>query len=172
MNFQGKPSNPEAQLFIGDLSSSVVEADLYSLASRHGEVVYIRILRHFQTKESLGFAFVTFAKPEQAHLGRIALNGALLKGSYIRVAKYFRDRDPEANLFVSELPEKATAKDLEDFFSKFGPIVSSKVSYDKILNLTNMVMYNLRRRNMHKRYLFKVDLKFLNKKYKLRNFSL
>lgn len=134
MNFQGKPSNPDAQIFIGDLAPSVAEADLYSLASRYGEVVYIRILRHFQTKESLGFAFVTFAKPEQAILGRSSLNGTLVKGNYIRVARYFRDRDPEANLFISGLPEKATAKDLEDYFVKFGPIVSSKVSYDKALH--------------------------------------
>ncbi|OMJ85196.1 hypothetical protein SteCoe_13508 [Stentor coeruleus] len=133
MNFQGKPSNPDAQIFIGDLSQSVVEADLYSLASRHGEVIYIRILRHFQTKESLGFAFITFAQTTQASLGRVALNGTLLKGSYIRVAKYSRERDPEANLFVSELPENATAKDLENAFCKFGPILSTKISYDKEL---------------------------------------
>lgn len=133
MNFQGRPSNPDAQIFIGDLSPLVVEADLYSLASRFGEVIYIRILRHLQTKESLGFAFVTFAQTSQAGLGRLGLNGTLLKGSYLRVAKYSRERDPEANLFISDLPENATAKDLEDLFSKFGPISSSKVSYDKEL---------------------------------------
>ena len=133
MNFQGKPSNPETQIFIGSLSPSVVEADLYSLASRFGEVVYIRILRHFQTRESLGSAFVTFARPEQAAHSRSSLNGMLLKGNYIKVARYFRERDPEANLFISNLSEKTTAKDLDECFIKFGPIVSSKVSYDKNL---------------------------------------
>jgi polyadenylate-binding protein len=133
MNFQGRPSNPDAQIFIGDLSSSVIEADLYTLASRFGEVIYIRILRHVQTKESLGFAFVTFSKPSQAHEARQALNGSVLKDSFIRVAKYSRERDPEANLYLSDLPEKATAKDLEASFAQFGPILSSKVSYDKAL---------------------------------------
>jgi len=133
MNLQGKPSNPEAQIFVGDLSSSVVEADLYTLASRFGEVIYIRILRHFQTKESLGFAFVTFAKPNQATEAKQALNGTLLKSSYLRVAKYSKERDPEANLFLSDLPETATAKDLEAYFIQFGPILSSKVSFDKNL---------------------------------------
>ncbi|OMJ89560.1 hypothetical protein SteCoe_8262 [Stentor coeruleus] len=142
MNFQGKPSNPDTQLFIGDLSPSVVEADLYSLASRHGEVIYIRILRHFQTKESLGIAFITFAQVQQASEGRKALNGTLLKGSYLRVAKYSRERDPEANLFISDLPENATAKDLDEVFSNFGPILSSKVSYssrtqDELKSSTN-----------------------------------
>ncbi|OMJ69595.1 hypothetical protein SteCoe_32641 [Stentor coeruleus] len=142
MNFQGKPSNPDTQIFIGDLSPSVVEADLYSLASRHGEVIYIRILRHFQTKESLGIAFITFAQPQQASEGRKSLNGTLLKGSYLRVAKYSRERDPEANLFISDLPEHATAKDLDEIFSKFGPILSSKVSYssrnhDELKSSTN-----------------------------------
>jgi polyadenylate-binding protein len=163
MNFQGKPSNPDAQIFIGDLASSVVEADLYSLASRYGEVVYIRILRHFQTKESLGFAFVTFARPDQALQGRTGLNGVLLKGNYIRVAKYFRDRDPEANLFVSELPEKATAKDLEEFFSKFGPIVSTKVSYDKNLKSNKYGYVQFEKREHAQTVLAQTKLEIIDK---------
>lgn len=129
--YQGKPTNLDAQIFIGDLHSTVVESDLYTLASRFGEVVYIRILRHFQTKESLGFAFVAFSKTEHAHNARSALNGINFKGNHIRVARFWKERDPEANLFISELPEKVTAKDLEDHLSRYGPIVSSKVSYDK-----------------------------------------
>ena len=160
MNFQGKPSNPEAQIFVGDLTSSVVEADLYTLASRFGEVIYIRILRHFQTKESLGFAFVTFSKPTQATEARQALNGNLLKGSYIRVAKYCRERDPEANLFLSELPEAFTAKDLETHFVQFGSILSSKVSFDKNLksNRYGYVQFEKRESAQQVLSLGKVDL--------------
>lgn len=131
--FQGKPSNPETQICIGDLSSSVIESDLYTLASRFGEVVYIRILRHFQTKESLGIAFVSFSKVEQAQNARSTLNGINYKGSYIRVARYCKERDPEANLYISDLPETVTARELEEYLIKFGPIVSSKVSFDKNL---------------------------------------
>jgi polyadenylate-binding protein len=131
--FQGKPTNPETQIFIGDLASAVVESDLYTLASRYGNVVYIRILRHFQTKESLGVAFVAFSSVEQAQNARAGLNGVNFKGSFLRVARFFKERDPEANLFISELPEQASAKDIEDAMARFGPIVSSKVSYDKNL---------------------------------------
>ena len=170
MNFQGKPSNPEAQIFIGDLAPSVVEADLYSLASRYGEVVYIRILRHFQTKESLGFAFVTFAKPEQAVQGRASLNGTLVKGNYIRVARYFRDRDPEANLYISELPDKATAKDLEDSFAKFGPIVSSKVSYDKNLNSNKYGYVQFEKKEHAQQVLAQARLEILDKQIQVKKF--
>ena len=132
--FQGKATNPDAQIFIGDLAATVVESDLYTLASRFGEVVYIRILRHFQTKESLGFAFVAFSKAENAHTARAALNGMNFKGNFIRVARFWKERDPEANIFIGELPEKATAKDLEELLGKYGAIVSSKVSYDKTMH--------------------------------------
>ena len=132
--YQGKTTNSDAQIFIGDLNSTVVESDLYSLASRFGEVVYIRILRHFQTKESLGFAFVAFNKVEHAHNARASLNGMNFKNSHIRVARFCKERDPEANLFISDLPENVTAKDLEDLLGRYGPIVSSKVSYDKNLH--------------------------------------
>ena len=170
MSFQGKPSNPDAQIFFGDLASTVIEADLYTLASRYGEVVYIRILRHFQTKESLGFAFVTFAKPEQAIQARTLLNGALLKGNYIRVARYFRERDPEANLFVSELPEKATSKDLEEYFSKFGPIVSTKVSYDKNLNSNKYGYVQFEKKENAKYVLALSKLEILNEKIAVQKF--
>jgi polyadenylate-binding protein len=131
--FQGKPSNPETQIFIGDLPGSVIESELYTQASKYGEVVYIRILRHFQTKESLGIAFVSFAKVEQAQLARSSLNGINYKGNYIRVARFCKDRDPEANLYISDLPESLTARELEEHLLRFGPIVSSKVSFDKNL---------------------------------------
>ena len=128
--FQGKPSNPETQIFIGDLPGSVIESELYTQASKYGEVVYIRILRHFQTKESLGIAFVSFAKVEQAQLARASLNGINYKGNYIRVARFCKERDPEANLYISDIPENVTARELEEHLIRFGPIVSSKVSFD------------------------------------------
>ena len=131
--FQGKPSNPETQIFIGDLPGSVIESELYTQASKYGEVVYIRILRHFQTKESLGIAFVSFAKVEQAQLARASLNGINYKGNYIRVARFCKERDPEANLYISDIPENVTARELEEHLIRFGPIVSSKVSFDKNL---------------------------------------
>lgn len=167
--FQGKATNPDAQIFIGDLSSTVVESDLYTLASRFGEVVYIRILRHFQTKESLGFAFVAFNKPEHAHTARAALNGLDFKGNHIRVARFFKERDPEANLFISELPEKATAKDLEDLLSKFGPIVSSKVSYDKNMH-SNKYGYVQLEKKEHAAQLLSANLELFGQKIKAAKF--
>ena len=131
--FQGKPLSPETQIFIGDLSLSVVESDLFTLASRYGEVVYIRILRDYHTKQSMGFAFVAFSKAEQAINARNSLNGTIFKETHIRVARFHKDRVPEANLYVSELPESATVKELEESLLKFGPIISSKISYDKSL---------------------------------------
>ena len=167
--YQGKPTNPDAQIFIGDLSSTVVESDLYTLASRFGEVVYIRILRHFQTKESLGFAFVAFNKVEHANNARAGLNGLNFKGNHIRVARFWKERDPEANLFISELPENATAKDLEDLLGKFGSIVSSKVSYDKNLH-SNKYGYVQFERKEHAAQVLTANLELFGKKIQIDKF--
>ena len=121
----------ETQLYVGDLPNTVTESDLFSLASQYGHVAYIRILRHLETRVPLGYAFINFTDPQQAKRAREELNGREFLGSHIRVMKVTRDRDPQANVFVKNLSEQTTAQDLEQLFKTYGPILSSKVSYDK-----------------------------------------
>ncbi|CAG9330898.1 unnamed protein product [Blepharisma stoltei] len=130
MQVQGKASNQGAQIFIGDLHPSVSESDLFQTTSKYGQVVYIRVLRHIDTRISLGFAFVSFTDPIQANTARVELNGLDIKGKHIRVMKYCKERDPEANLFINNLPEGVTSKELDNLFSPYGSILSTKLVYD------------------------------------------
>jgi polyadenylate-binding protein len=126
--------NTACQIFIGCLHQSVVEPDLYNLTANYGQVVHIRILRNIYTKEPMGLAFVSFSDPASAQRARTELNGVEFKGKHINVTLYYKPRNPSANIFVNNLPPECMARDLEEIFKQFGPIVSAKVSYDPSLN--------------------------------------
>ncbi|OMJ74611.1 hypothetical protein SteCoe_26430 [Stentor coeruleus] len=125
--------NTACQIFIGCLHPSVVESDLYTLTSRFGSVVNIRILRNINTKEPMGLAFVSFNDPMAAQKARVELNGFLFKGRHINVTLYCKNRNTNANIFVKNLPPETTARELEGMFKQFGNVVSSKISYNNTL---------------------------------------
>ena len=78
-------------------------------------------------------AFVSFSDAASAQRARAELNGVLFKGKHINVTLYCKPRNPSANIFVNSLPAEVTARDLDQIFKQFGPIVSTKVSYDPSL---------------------------------------
>ncbi|CAG9323301.1 unnamed protein product [Blepharisma stoltei] len=125
-----QPQSTDTQIYVGDLHPEVTESELYTLASLSGKVVYIRVLRNLQTKAALGFAFIQFADIASTIRAQEEMNGTSVRGKHIRVMKYSRERDPEANIFVKNFNEDVTTKTLEHHFRKFGPILSSKICYD------------------------------------------
>ena len=127
---QVRTLNTACQIFIGSLHPTVIESDLYTLTVQYGQVVHIRILRNIYTKEPMGLAFVSFSDAASAQRARAELNGVLFKGKHINVTLYCKPRNPSANIFVNSLPAEVTARDLDQIFKQFGPIVSTKVSYD------------------------------------------
>mmetsp|Transcript_18654 Transcript_18654/g.18634 ORF Transcript_18654/g.18634 Transcript_18654/m.18634 type:complete len:553 (+) Transcript_18654:6-1664(+) len=126
---QQRPS--ETQIVVSDLPPSVTEADLYQLASQYGQVAYIRVLRHIDTKTSLGVAFINFIDTAAVEKARNEMNGLAFKGRIIRAMKFNKERDPEANIFIKNIHESVTYKDLESHFKSFGNILSSKISFDE-----------------------------------------
>lgn len=125
-----QPQNNETNIFVGDLHPAVTEAELYQLASQCGKIVYIRVLRHLSTRQGLGFAFIQFADVASAIRAQEEMNGVELKAKHIRAMKYTKERDPEANIFVKNYNEDITTKQFDNYFRKFGTILSSKICYD------------------------------------------
>ena len=76
------------QIYVGNLSYEVDENMLREYFSRFGTVEAIRIVRHFQTGRSKGYAFLTYTHAKQA-LKALVAHGKDLEGRsmVVRIAK-------------------------------------------------------------------------------------
>ena len=84
------PSTPQAaagvggfgnvSLYVGDLESSVNDAQLYDLFNQVAQVVSVRVCRDQTRRTSLGYAYVNFSNPQDGE----ALLCFLMIVNYIR----------------------------------------------------------------------------------------
>ena len=73
------------QLFLGNLSFDVTEADLRAILSQHGPVNEVKVMMDRETGRPRGFAFATMNTPEGAKAAILALNGKDWKGRALTV---------------------------------------------------------------------------------------
>jgi RNA recognition motif-containing protein len=73
------------KLFVGNLSFNTTENDLQSAFAAHGQVVEANLMMDRMTGRSRGFAFVTYATPEEAQKAIEAMHGAQLDGRALTV---------------------------------------------------------------------------------------
>ena len=75
-------------------------------------------MKDIYSGESRGFAFVSFFKKEDAQKALDALNYTKLDGWELRICfkKSPSDFKPEGNIFIKNLKEEVTTKDLDDKF--------------------------------------------------------
>lgn len=72
-------------IYVGNLSWNLKDADLSNLFSQHGEVTSAKIVNDKFTGRSKGFGFVEMPNDEQANAAIAALNGTELDGRNIVV---------------------------------------------------------------------------------------
>ncbi|MCD7455490.1 hypothetical protein HAX54_028332 [Datura stramonium] len=127
---QGKYS-----LYVGDLDTSVDEAQLYDVFNQVAPVVSVRVCRDQSLRRaSLGYAYVNFTCPQDAATARELLNFTQVNGKPMRIM--FSHRDPSlrksgyANVFIKNLDSSIDNKALQDTFSAFGTVLSCKVAVD------------------------------------------
>jgi cold-inducible RNA-binding protein len=73
------------KLFVGNLSFNTTENDLQEAFAAHGTVVEANLMMDRMSGRSRGFAFVTYATPEEAQKAISAMNGAQLDGRALTV---------------------------------------------------------------------------------------
>jgi len=73
------------KLFVGNLSFNTTENSLQEAFSAHGTVTEANLMMDRMTGRSRGFAFITYATPEEAQKAIEAMNGAQLDGRALTV---------------------------------------------------------------------------------------
>jgi len=107
---------------------------LFEIFNAIGPVQSIRVCRDISTRRSLGYAYVNFHSVADAEKAIDTMNNTEIMGKPCRIM--WSQRDPSArksgtgNVFVKNLDPSIGHKELFDYFSNFGPILSCKVALD------------------------------------------
>nr|XP_019936086.1 PREDICTED: ELAV-like protein 4 isoform X1 [Paralichthys olivaceus] len=123
---------------IGEIESCKLVRDKITEHQTGGQAV--EIIEPFsesgKTKQgqSLGYGFVNYIDPKDAEKAINTLNGLRLQTKTIKVS-YARPSSAsirDANLYVSGLPKTMTQKELEQLFSQYGRIITSRILVDQV----------------------------------------
>ncbi|XP_024942974.1 ELAV-like protein 1 isoform X11 [Cephus cinctus] len=143
----GQTSQEESKtnLIVNYLPQTMTQEEIRSLFSSIGEVESCKLIRDKVTddagRQSLGYGFVNYHRPEDAEKAINTLNGLRLQNKTIKVsyARPSSEAIKGANLYVSGLPKNMTQQDLENLFSPYGRIITSRILCDNITGLSKGV---------------------------------
>ena len=122
-------------LFINGLDKKVNENMLYQLFNEYS-VSYIKIAKDHITRESFGYAFIGFKNKVKAEQALQNLNYSRLCQKTLRISWYNREPNnfrnhPENNIFVKNINKEITPREFDEYFKKFGNIISAKIAEDE-----------------------------------------
>ena len=122
-------------LFVNGLDKKVNENMLYQLFNEYS-VSYIKIAKDHITRESFGYAFIGFKNKVKAEEALQNLNYSRLCQKTLRISWYNREPNnfrnhPENNIFVKNVNKEVTPREFDEYFSKFGTIISAKIAEDE-----------------------------------------
>lgn len=120
-------------LYIGNLSSKTFDLDLYKFFKNHGYAIMgVKVIFNKETKYSKGYGYLNFYAEDEAQRCLENMNNATIDGKQIVLSKKKdKDFDSKANIVVKNLPKELDQKQMNDLFSKYGPIKSCKLEVFK-----------------------------------------
>ena len=122
-------------LFVSGLDKKVNENMLYQLFNEYC-VSYIKIAKDHLSRESFGYAFIGFKNKVKAEQALQNLNYSRLCQKTLRISWYNREPNnfrnhPENNIFIKNIPKEVTPKEFDNYFAKYGTIISAKIAEDE-----------------------------------------
>ncbi|XP_012686301.1 ELAV-like protein 2 [Clupea harengus] len=137
----GSIEDSKTNLIVNYLPQNMTQEELKSLFGSIGEIESCKLVRDKITGQSLGYGFVNYAEPKDAEKAINTLNGLRLQTKTIKVS-YARPSSAsirDANLYVSGLPKTMTQKELEQLFSQYGRIITSRILVDQVTGVSRGV---------------------------------
>ncbi|MED6293159.1 ELAV-like protein 4 [Characodon lateralis] len=136
---QTGPTNDDSKtnLIVNYLPQNMTQEEFRSLFGSIGEIESCKLVRDKITGQSLGYGFVNYIDPKDAEKAINTLNGLRLQTKTIKVS-YARPSSAsirDANLYVSGLPKTMTQKELEQLFSQYGRIITSRILVDQVTGI-------------------------------------
>ncbi|XP_065105445.1 ELAV-like protein 2 isoform X1 [Paramisgurnus dabryanus] len=131
----------KTNLIVNYLPQNMTQEELKSLFGSIGEIESCKLVRDKITGQSLGYGFVNYVEPKDAEKAINTLNGLRLQTKTIKVS-YARPSSAsirDANLYVSGLPKTMTQKELEQLFSQYGRIITSRILLDQVTGVSRGV---------------------------------
>ncbi|KAL7618014.1 hypothetical protein Lser_V15G00170 [Lactuca serriola] len=124
-------------VYIKNLDSSIDNKELYEVFCVFGDVSTCKVVVDSRGR-SKGFGYVQFQKEEDAKVAIRKLNGMLIKGKQVYVAKFIHQKERNeankslkfTNVYVKNFPETTTEEDFVQAFGKFGSITSAVIMRD------------------------------------------
>ncbi|XP_032822147.1 ELAV-like protein 4 isoform X3 [Petromyzon marinus] len=124
----------KTNLIVNYLPQTMTQEEMKSLFGSIGEIESCKLIRDKITGQSLGYGFVNYVDPKDAEKAINTLNGLRLQTKTIKVS-YARPSSAsirDANLYVSGLPKNMSQKELEQLFSQYGRIITSRILVDQV----------------------------------------
>jgi len=119
----------QTNLIVNYLPQHVSEERLREMFSKFGELEHVKLMLDKGTRQSMGYGFVKYVKPESAAAAIDALNGYQMDNKKLRVG-YSHPRS-EANVYVGNLKPDVSKEKLEELFARFGPVIECKILMDQ-----------------------------------------
>ena len=120
-------------IFVSDLPLNTVQTDLLQFFQPFADQIVCTTIINKNMSDTLN-AKVIFKTSESANKARVSLNLLKLKNHSIRLMWDERDNsiryNPQTNLFVKGIPFNISAREVYEYFYKFGDISSAKLNED------------------------------------------
>ncbi|XP_051741338.1 ELAV-like protein 2 isoform X2 [Ctenopharyngodon idella] len=131
----------KTNLIINYLPLNISYYDLKSLFGRIGAIESCKIVRDKISGQSMGYGFVNYVEPQDAEKAINLLNGLRVYSKTIKVsfARPSSASIHNANLYVSGLPKTMTQMELDQLFSPYGRIITSRILVDRITGVSKGV---------------------------------
>uniref|UniRef100_V9KSS0 ELAV-like protein n=1 Tax=Callorhinchus milii TaxID=7868 RepID=V9KSS0_CALMI len=156
----GPSDDSKTNLIVNYLPQNMTQEEFKSLFGSIGEIESCKLVRDKITApfmldgvksseelkstligQSLGYGFVNYVDPNDADKAINTLNGLKLQTKTIKVS-YARPSSAsirDANLYVSGLPKTMSQKEMEQLFSQYGRIITSRILVDQVTGVSRGV---------------------------------